>query len=228
MSSGSTALKRRRRLTSGMRFHRLTLVGFSHYKYQPSGQKRSVYQCLCDCGVTTNVSGCNLTGSHPTKSCGCLNEEAIKTRALASRTHGRSGEPVFKIWCNVVARGTGVEQPSKYFDRGIRVCDRWLKFENFYADMGDRPEGCSIDRIDNEGHYSPENCRWATPTQQARNRRTTFRILVDGEMVALSDVAEQIGISRSTLHQRITTLGWPVERAISEPVNGKVKDPCTL
>lgn len=219
MTSGSALTHPKRlKLTPGMRFHRLTVVGFSHFKHQPSGQKKTMYECLCDCGKTTSVSGSNLTGGHPVKSCGCLNAENMARWTLEGRTHGRRHEPVYQIWANVVARGTGTEARANYYDRGIRVCERWLKFENFYEDMGDRPDGHSIDRIDNDGHYSPENCRWATPTQQARNTSRTVRISVDGEMVAISDVADRIGISPKTLYQRIKKLGWSVEHAISAPL----------
>ncbi|TXI24264.1 MAG: hypothetical protein E6Q61_05350 [Nitrosomonas sp.] len=106
---------------------------------------------------------------------------------------------------------------KNYGARGIKVCDRWLSFDNFYADMGNAPKDMTLDRIDNDGGYSPENCRWATRSEQSRNRRIAKNakiLVIDGKKRLVIDVAAEYGINRSTLRSRISR-GWTVERIIS-------------
>jgi hypothetical protein len=102
----------------------------------------------------------------------------------------------------------------------IKVCERWRKFENFYADMGDRPAGMTLDRIDGVRNYEPGNCRWATPKQQQRNLRTNRLITHNGETLCLAEWAERTGIGRTTIRKRLT-LGWPVDRALTVGVGGR-------
>ena len=109
--------------------------------------------------------------------------------------------------------------------RGIKVCDRWrTSFKNFYADMGDRPEGLSLDRIDNDGDYEPSNCRWATQKQQQNNRRNNTSLAFNGLTATMSDWADRLGISKVTLCARLTRYGWSVERALSTPAQFKSQD----
>lgn len=109
-------------------------------------------------------------------------------------------------------------QYHNYGGRGITVCERWRQsFEAFCEDMGPRPPGTSIDRINNDLGYSPENCRWATPAVQRRNQRTSHYLEFDGKRMVLQDWADYIGISRATLDHRINLLGWSVERALTTP-----------
>jgi hypothetical protein len=105
-------------------------------------------------------------------------------------------------------------QFHNYGGRGIRVCERWQKFENFYADMGDKPEGMSLDRHpDHDGNYEPGNCRWATQTQQIRNKRNTARVTYEGEEVSLAELCEQKGLKLRRIRQRLAA-GMPIERAL--------------
>jgi hypothetical protein len=154
------------------------------------------------------------------KSCGCLHREAA---AAANRTHGQSNSDEYGIWVHLLSRcfNRNDDRYDRYGGRGIAVCERWLKFENFIADMGPRPSHAhSIDRIDNDGHYEPSNCRWATPERQQRNTARTMRVTFRGETLALSDWSERLGIASATLFCRIRR-GWTAERALTLPVQKK-------
>jgi hypothetical protein len=133
-------------------------------------------------------------------------------------TKGGRHSPEHATWTNMLQRCRPESADrAMYFDRGIRVCDRWLTFDNFIADMGPRPVGGSLDRRDNAKGYSPDNCRWATASEQARNRRSARLVTALGETMTLAAWAERTGINYATLKQRLK-LGWSPDRAMSEPV----------
>ena len=102
---------------------------------------------------------------------------------------------------------------ERYGARGIKVCDRWLKFENFFADMGRKVAGASIERQDNDGHYEPGNCVWSNPKQQARNRSTTKWVLLDGKRMTITEASVAIGLGELAVSKRLKR-GWPIERAL--------------
>jgi hypothetical protein len=108
---------------------------------------------------------------------------------------------------------------DEYGGRGITVCDRWRTFDNFYADMGNRPSSKhSLDRKDPDGNYEPDNCRWATTTQQACNKRTSKLLTFQGETLTVTEWARKIGVGKATLAKRLAN-GWPLERALTEGPN---------
>ena len=169
----------------------------------------------CECGELTTVLGYNLHSGR-SNSCGCLSRERTsETHA----THGMSDTAVYRIWRDMVRRCTDPNRASwkHYGGRGISVCQSWMTFENFYADMGTPPPGASIDRIDNDNNYCPNNCRWATQAEQSRNRSDNTRVYWRGQSRILSDVADELGFGRGTIRTRLR-LGWSVQEALATPV----------
>lgn len=110
-------------------------------------------------------------------------------------------------------------QFKNYGGRGITICARWMDFDCFLADMGERPAGLTIERIDNDGHYEPSNCKWATQAEQRRNKRSCHYVEFRGERMLLRDVARRSGICEQTILRRIAKQGWTLERAATEPPN---------
>jgi hypothetical protein len=145
----------------------------------------ATWQCECRNPQLVRVPVHKVTGGN-TRSCGCLRAEKAAERAvLRNTTHGLSHRPGYKRWKLMIARCTDVTSDdwNNYGGRGIKVCERWLRFENFLEDMGDPPEGMTLDRKDNDGNYEPGNCRWATPLEQASNRRDKYTSIIDADGV---------------------------------------------
>lgn len=181
----------------GMVFERLTVL-----EKLPKKDKWNhwYYLCQCSCGTKTEVLKCNLLKGH-SKSCGCLDKE----RRLERNTkHGKAYTTEYGVWCEMHTRCYNSKCSKINYDayilRGIIICDRWHRnnpdgFSNFYADMGPRPEGnYSIDRIDNDGNYEPNNCKWATKAEQSRNKRTNIWLTYNGRTLCQNDWAKELGI----------------------------------
>ncbi len=129
--------------------------------------------------------------------------------------------PSYYSWNNMRTRCHNEKAPeySRYGGRVIKVCERWSSFKNFLEDMGPKPsKKHSLDRIDNEGNYTPENCRWATVGEQSRNRRTNHMITFKGLTLCLKDWAAKTGMKHTTLSMRLTKYGWSVDKALTTPV----------
>ena len=169
------------------------------------GELRRYAKYRCHCG-NEFVSPVYNISSGKTKSCGC------KRVAIGdvTRTHGKSRTRTYKIWAGMIKR---CRTDPRYSSRGITVCERWMRFEEFFADMGEAPDRLSIDRIDNDGNYCPENCRWATSKQQARNMRVNRLVTVNGKEMTLAEAAENAGQDYRVVHRRLKR-GWTLCRAL--------------
>lgn len=194
---------------TGMKFGRLTVTGFHHR------DTRTYWNCQCECGSAGKVIVGYTLLNGDTRSCGCLLKEILKT---ASVTHGLRRHPLYRVWSNMKNRCYNIAS-SRYPDwggRGITVCDEWLDFSVFHAwgTATGYKKGLTIERIDNNGNYSPANCRWATLTEQANNKRNTLQILYHGVMQPLGPLASG---RWEKVWQRIKKYGWSVDRAVDTP-----------
>ena len=198
---------------TGQRFGRLTVQEFD-------GREDTHYywKCVCDCGNVRRVGRTHLRNGH-TKSCGCLSKEVTSKRSII-HGHCRDGliSLVYTAWTLMMQRCYNHNHPfyKNYGGRGIKVCERWHTFENFYEDMGERPLGMTLDRKDNDGDYCKENCRWATREEQANNRRSNVWYTHEGETKTIAQWAHFLGMRDGTLRQRLKKNGWSMERAISK------------
>ena len=167
-----------------------------------------LFECRCDCGRITKVRFGNLKNNH-TMSCGCH-------RVFMNKTHGMSNTKENKIWSSLKDRCLNKRNKrySSYGGRGITLCEKWLKFEGFFEDMGYKPDEKSLDRIDNDKGYCKKNCRWATPIEQQNNMRNNIYIRFDNRVESLTYWSNFLGIQRNTLTTRLRR-GWSVNRTLT-------------
>lgn len=198
---------------TGQRFGRLVVISRAPNHVCPGGSYSVVWNCVCDCGNRVQVLANSLRNGN-NKSCGCYRRDK---RTRHRRTHTR----LYNIWENMKqrCRNPNNRQYADYGGRGICVCDEWLNFEVFYqwALSNGYNDSLSIDRIDNDKGYTPDNCRWTDATTQANNRRFCWYITYNGETRTASQWAEIAGISADLFRGRLYR-GWSVERALSTPI----------
>lgn len=197
---------------TNQKFGRLLVVS----RASNTSRNAVTWNCLCDCGREKIVAGRHLR-SGVTVSCGCFAAESTKIR---STTHGMTGTRTHKIWAGMKQRCGNPKSPEFYLygGRGISVCDRWKNsFETFLADMGEAPQGKSIDRIDVDRGYSPENCRWANDFQQANNTRRNRLITANGETMTHTQWSVALGGNPNLVYLRIRA-GWDCVVAATTPV----------
>lgn len=154
-------------MPAGSEFGRLTVISLAEIRH-----RKAHYLCLCACGNYTTVNGTHLRRLI-TVSCGCLQKELIALRNSLRSTHGQSRTSTYQVWMGMKARCDDTTNKT-YGGRGIRVHPRWRTFSNFFEDMGERPPDKTLDRINTNGHYTPNNCRWATKQEQIDNRRVCW------------------------------------------------------
>lgn len=200
---------------TGEIFGRLTVLSLAESR----GDWRRRWVCACACGGTAITTTAKLRSGHA-QSCGCLKNDRI---GALRRKHGGTGSPEFHTWAQIRQRCSNPNHPNfkRYGGRGIVVCERWsceAGYQNFASDMGRKPSRYhSIERIDNDGSYSPANCIWATRRTQANNRRSSTRLTHRGETRTLAEWSRLTGTAVATLSLRHRS-GWSDERAITTPV----------
>jgi len=201
---------------TGREFGEIKVIAFD--KIGDDGGSR--WWCRCSCGAELSMRASNLKAKGGSRSCGCRSFRPCRRGRCRQTCHGKSGTAEYMVWEAVLQRclDKNCDCYHRYGGRGITVCDRWLDFETFLADMGHRPSpDHSIERIDNSCGYEPKNCRWATRKEQARNRRTNRFLEHDGQRMTLIEWAEKTGMKRATIERRIDVLGWSVGKALSSP-----------
>lgn len=203
----------------GKTFGKLKVIAESPTRKLRGGRSAVWYICKCECGTEKIIHSQELRRGD-TKSCGCSTHPLKHGHALRSGQH-----PLYHVWCQMVAR---CEKPHhkewpNYGGRGIRVCPRWLQFSGFLSDMGYPPKGLSIERKDNNAGYSPENCYWATPAQQAINRRTNRVFTIRGITGCVSVLAKHFGLLPRSVIGRLNKYGWSPERAFTTPARPHIR-----
>lgn len=197
----------------GHKFGRLTVIK-ELFGVHPSFGR--YFLCNCTCGKIKSFRFLFLR-SGKTKSCGCYRREnAAKILRKIVTTHGKKGAPVYTSWQNMWQRCTNKKHKSYNLYSSIKIDKDWKKFENFYRDMGDRPKGTTLDRINNLGPYCKENCRWATSKQQILNRRNTIFVTFKGKTFCAYDWSILLGGKSTLVSDRIRD-GWDPIKAVSTP-----------
>lgn len=195
---------------TGQRFGKLTVIEKNGKK-----GKDSAWLCICKCGNKCVVSTTNLKNGH-SSSCGCLRKENIRQRATF---HGLSFTPLYYIWGAMMQRCTNprCKAYQHYGARGIKICEDWRNFKSFYnwAIPAGYREGLSIERIDVNGDYCPQNCKWIYRAEQQKNKRNNHLITHEGKTQTISQWAEEYNIPYARLYARITKYNWSIEKALN-------------
>ena len=198
---------------TGQRFGRWTVIRFSH----TTQYRENYWYCRCDCGNENAVRCSHLTKAL-SQSCGCFQRECV---AQQSYKHGLTQHPIYGTYHQMKNRCYNPND-SRYRDyggRGITICSKWrYSVVNFLDDMGERPPGTTLDRIDNDGPYSPENCRWATSYQQGSNTRKNHWLEHDGQRLTVAQWARRLNVNQSTIYSRLR-YGWSISDALTRPID---------
>lgn len=185
----------------GQRFGRLLVLNKAE-----SAKGQSVWNCQCDCGTTKAIRGIALRAGR-TISCGCYGRENRTKHGRKSKRLDNKTDPTYTSYINMKTRilNPNANNYKNYGGRGIRICEQWLNggFEQFLLDMGERPEGKTLDRIDHNGDYCPENCKWSTAQEQSENKRNSILITFNGRTKCLTSWARELSVSRKAIYALI-------------------------
>lgn len=212
---------------TGQRFGMLTVIKRTEDYIFKSGRRERMWRCQCDCGNIVDVIGTNLKNNNTT-SCGCFRKEKIKNDKTI---HGLSKSRLNYIYRHMKSRCYNYNNKNykNYGERGINICDEWLGkngFINFYewSISHGYSENLTIDRINVNGNYSPDNCRWVDLNTQENNRTNNRLITYNNETMTMAMWAKKLGMNYQTLTNRICTCGWSIERAFITPVRNNNKN----
>ena len=208
---------------TGKKFNRLTVIRRAYDK-----DKHPAWLCKCDCGNETVVLGTYLKNGR-IKSCGCFRKEYLKekmnemNKSLGKETHGQTESRLYNIWCGMKCRCEN-KNYEHYGKRGISVCDEWknsfISFRDWAMQNG-YTENLTIDRVDVNGNYCPENCRWVTQKEQMSNTTRNIKVTINGITKCVAEWCEEYGILQTTVYQRVTNFGWNYHDAIITPTRKK-------
>lgn len=218
--SEQSSVSRRKPIKAGERHGRLVALE----RVGQDAWRAALWRFKCDCGNRDYVARPDQVRRGLILSCGCHKSEVHAERMRSRSTHGFTRRGLllneYRSWQGMNARCNNPNAPNYewYGGRGIKVCEKWGDFRAFLMDMGFKPAAhYSIGRIDNDGHYCPENCRWETPKQQSRNQKTNVLVNFDGQSMCLQDACDRAGILRNVVEARLRR-GWTTDRALSVPV----------
>lgn len=198
---------------TGQVFGRLTVVRRSQERHS---SRQALWDCECECGSKAVALSARLRAGR-TRSCGCLRKQTAAKQGRLNASHRMTGTPTYRSWRAMHERclDPSSKRYCDYGGRGISVCSEWRSFESFYSDMGVRPRGATLGRVDNDAGYCKANCAWQGRLPQARNRRNNRLLAYKGRTMCLSQWDEELGHPRGCLTQRLR-LGWSVERALTQ------------
>ena len=193
---------------NGKKFGRWTVLELAHR----DNSRTYCWLCECICGTKRVVKGTPLRNG-TSQSCGCLTKDVARE---LKTTHGQWGTSTYWIWHSMIQRcyNKKSQHYNYYGNRGIKVCKKWLKFEGFFQDMGERPSELTLDRINNNGNYCKKNCRWTTRKKQQRNMRANINITIDGQTKSLVEWCEIFDLNYTKIHGRIYSCNWTYEEAL--------------
>lgn len=209
--------------TIGQQFGKWTVLREKQAVY--GGRLRGLWVCKCACGTVRRIAADALVSGKTTQCRNCSNREKAAMRSRL--VHGCSGSRLHNIWMLMRRRCGDAQHPDfhRYGGKGISVCCEWNDFSTFqeWALSNNYEESLTLDRVDNDMGYSPENCRWASRVSQSRNRKNNIRYDWKGRRLMLSEIAESEGISLTMLRQRVQRRSWPLEMAVSLPAGSRMK-----
>lgn len=206
---------------TGKKFGRLKCIKIAKKRFKG---ERVRWVCECFCGNIVEIFSDNLLSGN-TKSCGCLDHEK-------TTSHGMSNSRIYQLWSQIKQR-CGNENNlhyKNYGGRGIRLCDDWMSFKSFYdwAILNGYEDGLTIERLDNNKGYSPDNCTFITKSEQSKNRRVNYRVNINGSVMCLYDACKHLYIDYSLVQNRIKNLGWDVDKALYTKINAPTRCHATV
>jgi hypothetical protein len=210
--------------TFGQKIGECLFINEEESVIRPNGRRRRTARFRCKCG---NLFICKIEHIHTgnTKSCGCMIRGNAGKITTHGHTKGRNRSTEFIIWQGIITRCSIKDRTDRYYKRGIKICARWKNsFECFLEDMGHRPsKEHSIDRINNDGDYCPENCRWATKSEQSRNKSTNIILTFNGKTQCALDWAKELNVGSYVIYHRLN-IGWSIDKTLSTPLLRKRKN----